>query len=220
MGMGEERGRAIEAARPFASVADLQAQAPVPQEALEVLSEVGAFASLGLGRREALWQASVVAREGVGLFAGVAPADGPSPLAEMTPEEETRADYLGSGMTVGPHRMAHLRAELARQGICSAAELGRRRDGEWAKVAGMVIVRQRPGTAKGFVFLTLEDETGLANAILVPQVFEANRALIVSSPLLVVEGRLQVKDGVVHVRAAKLTPITGLRIPGASHDFC
>jgi error-prone DNA polymerase len=222
-GLGETAGRALaleRAARPFASLADLQARAPVPREMLEVLSEIGAFASLGLTRREALWQASAVSREAVGLFAGVAPGDGDSPLSEMSSAEETRADYLGTGMTTGPHPLLHLRPGLARAGVRTAAELARGRDGEWVKVAGMVIVRQRPGTAKGFVFITLEDETGLANAILTPPVFEANRALIVTSPLLCIEGRLQYRDGVIHVKAAKLTALSGLRVPGASHDFC
>jgi error-prone DNA polymerase len=184
-GLGEEPGRRIEAARPFASVADLMARAPVSREVLHVLSEIGAFGGLGLTRREALWQATAVAREGTGLFAGVAPGDGPSPLPEMAPAERTAGG----------------------------------RPGEWVKIAGMVIVRQRPGTAKGFVFVTLEDETGISNAILEPRVFEAHRTAVVTAPFLVIEGRLQSQDGVVSVKAQRIRPLGGVPVGGVSHDF-
>jgi error-prone DNA polymerase len=218
-GLGEEPGRRIEAARPFASVADLMARAPVSREVLHVLSEIGAFGSLGLTRREALWQATAVAREGVGLFAGVAPGDGPSPLPEMAEALRTAADYRGTGMTVGPHPMAYVRGELARQGVRCAADLPDGRPGEWVKIAGMVIVRQRPGTAKGFVFVTLEDETGISNAILEPRVFEAHRTAVVTAPFLMIEGRLQSQDGVVSVKAERIRPLGGVPVGGVSHDF-
>jgi error-prone DNA polymerase len=218
-GLGREVGLSIEAARPFTSPADLGARTPVSREVLHVLSEIGAFGSLGLGRREALWQATAVAREGKGLFAGVMPGDGECPLPEMSPAEETVADYRGTGMTVGPHPMAYLREELARQGVRAAGELARLRGGTWVKVAGMVIVRQRPGTAKGFVFLTLEDETGLTNAIVEPQVFEAHRAAIVTSPFLILAGRVQQLDGTVSVKAYRFRPLRVGQVPGMSHDF-
>ncbi len=126
-----------------------------------------------------------------------------SPLPEMSKMERTLADYRGSGVTVGPHLMKYLRAELSRDGVVSARELAGMGDGRWVKVAGLVIVRQRPGTAKGFCFLTLEDETGVSNAVVVPDLFERHRALIHRASLLEVEGPLQVVDGVIHVRARR-----------------
>ncbi len=117
--------------------------------------------------------------------------------------ERTLADYAGTGMTVGPHLLRHLREGLAEEGVLRARDLPRRRDGAWVKVAGLVIVRQRPGTAKGFCFLTLEDETGISNAVIVPDVFQRHRALIHTASLLLVEGPLQMVDGVIHVRARR-----------------
>jgi error-prone DNA polymerase len=106
--------------------------------------------------------------------------------------------------------MAHLRPALAARGVLRAIDLKTALDGAWVLTAGHVIVRQRPGTAKGFLFLTLEDETGMANAVVTPDVFQRNRAVIHTSPLLQVEGPLQKVDGVIHVRAQKFLPI-GLR---------
>jgi len=138
----------------------------------------------------------------------------------MTAFEHTAADYRGTGLTTGPHLMAHFRAELSRRGIKSAAELRDLRDGQWARVAGAVIVRQRPGTAKGFLFLTLEDETGTSNAIVVPNLFQRHRALLQTVGLLIVEGPLQNQEGVIHVRARRFESLdrAALDLP-ASHDF-
>jgi error-prone DNA polymerase len=209
--------------RPYTSAAELVLRlerrgAHAPESVLETLAEVGALASLGLARRAALWQVAAVARESRGVFAGVAPDDA-SPLAEMSPLEETAADYAHTGVTTGPHPMAHLRERLSRHGVWRAADLARGKNGAWVKVAGMVIVRQRPGTAKGFVFLTLEDETGVTNAILTPQIFEAFRKVVVGSPFLVVEGPLQVQDNVVHVKARRIDAMNAFGVSGASHDF-
>jgi error-prone DNA polymerase len=126
----------------------------------------------------------------------------------MSPLDQTLADYRGTGMTVGPHIMQHLRAELTREGVLRAADLRRRRNGQWVKIAGLVIVRQRPGTAKGFCFLTLEDETGTSNAVVVPDLFQRWRAVIHTAALLWVEGPLQKVDGVIHVRARRLRPLS------------
>lgn len=204
--------------RPYTSIADLQARVGLPQSVLETLSQVGAFASLGQGRREALWQAAAVAREGFGLFAGVAPTDA-SPLPAMAPHEETAADYAGTGLSVGPHPMAHLRPALERGGASRTSDLAGQRDGAWVKVAGMVIVRQRPSTAKGFVFLSLEDETGIANAILTPHVFEAYRQVVVGYPCLLIEGRVQQQDNVTSLKAVRLQGLAAFGLSGASHDF-
>jgi error-prone DNA polymerase len=215
-GLRESAGRRIAAAAPFSSSADLARRAELHKDELERLAEIGACAGLGLSRRAALWQ--VAALSG-GLLAG-APPESPSPLREMTDFEHTAADYRGTGLTTGPHLMAHFRAALRRRGIQSAAELRGMRDGQWARVAGAVIVRQRPGTAKGFLFLTLEDETGTSNAIVVPDLFQRHRALLQTTGLLLVEGPLQNQEGVIHVRARRFESLDRERLElPASHDF-
>ena len=125
----------------------------------------------------------------------------------MSALDRTLADYRGTGMTVGPQVMAHLRKELRAQGVLSARELARVKNGKWVKIAGLVIVRQRPGTAKGFCFLTLEDETGTSNAVVVPDMFQKHRTVIHTAALLQVEGPVQKVDGVIHVRARRFTAL-------------
>ena len=137
----------------------------------------------------------------------------------MSLSERVQADYDGTGLTIGPHPMALVRASLVTRGVLRARDLLRERTGRRVQVAGAVIVRQRPGTAKGFVFLSLEDETGVANVIITPDVFQANKAVIVGEPYLIVEGLLQNQDGAVSVKADR---IDGLRTSGPavdSHDF-
>src|SRR5262249_19176636 len=151
----------------------------------------GALAALGGSRRADLWAAAVPS---VGPLFATASAPGPtppSPLREMALEERLAADFAGTGVTLGPHPMALRRAALARAGIARAVDLRRRGDGERVRVAGSVIVRQRPGTAKGFVFLSLEDETGIANVIVTPGLFARQRLVLVTAPMLMVEGILQ-----------------------------
>jgi error-prone DNA polymerase len=142
-----------------------------------------------------------------------------APLAPMTLAERVQADYDGTGLTIGPHPMALVRGSLATRGVLRASDLLRERPGRRVRVAGAVIVRQRPGTAKGFVFLSLEDETGIANVIVTPDVFDANKRALVDEPYLIVEGALQNQDGAVSVKADR---IDGLRAGGPepmSHDF-
>jgi error-prone DNA polymerase len=137
----------------------------------------------------------------------------------MTVEERLAADYHGTGLTLGPHPMALHRRQLARRGVLRALDLAAVDDGRSVRVAGNVVVRQRPGTAKGFVFLSLEDETGIANVIVTPQLFARDRLTLVSAPFLLVEGVLQKQDGVVSVRARRVVSLAA-RVPGApSHDF-
>jgi error-prone DNA polymerase len=133
--------------------------------------------------------------------------------------ERIAADYRGTGMTTGPHPMALCRARLARAGVLSAAELADLPNGRRVQVAGTVIVRQRPGTAKGFFFLTLEDETGFSNGIVTPTVFAAHRTLLTSAPALIIEGKLQNQDGVVSVKADRFQPVEELRTHTPSRDF-
>jgi len=206
-GLREEVGRRIEGQRaeaPFHSIADLIHRCGLRDDEAQTLAHLGAFAAFGRTRRDALWQSSAVAREPLlrgrqGTNAAPIPDPEPpnpfppggSPLPPMSPLESTLADYANSGLTTGPHVLAHLRTELQRQKVLRATQLAQARDGQWVKVAGLVIVRQRPGTAKGMCFLTLEDETGMANVAVMPPVFQHFRALIHTAVMLVVEGPLQ-----------------------------
>jgi error-prone DNA polymerase len=142
-----------------------------------------------------------------------------SPLAPMNAEERLVADYRGTGMTVGPHPMAYHRAELRKMGVRSAAELPHLPDGMRVRIAGGVIARQRPGTAKGFVFLSMEDETGIANAIISPQLFEQTHVVVVHQQFLLIEGQLQNQDNVVSVKSQKIEALTVTSAPTTSHDF-
>ena len=136
-----------------------------------------------------------------------------SPLPPMSAVDRTLADYKGTGMTVGRHLMAYVRAEMDAHGVLRTRDLARQRNGSWAKVAGLVIVRQRPGTAKGFCFLTLEDETGIGNAVVTPDIFQRHRSVIHTASLLMVEGPLQIVEGVIHVRARRFHPLALPRQP-------
>ena len=145
--------------------------------------------------------------------------DHDSPLRPMSPPERLLADYAGTSLTIGPHPMALRRAELALRGVLRATDLPRGRHGRRVRVAGAVITRQRPGTAKGFVFLTLEDETGIANIIVQPDLFSAYRSVIVGEPYLLIEGTLQIQEGVTSVKAERVLPFTGGGPEPQSHDF-
>ncbi len=143
----------------------------------------------------------------------------PCPLSPMTATERLVADYSGTGLTIGPHPMAMRRQELALRGVLRAIDLPRQRHGRRVRVAGAVITRQRPGTAKGFVFLTLEDETGIANIIIRPDVYAEQRLTVIEEPFLLIEGMLQNLDGVTSVRAERLEGLGGTPIDVESHDF-
>jgi error-prone DNA polymerase len=142
-----------------------------------------------------------------------------SPLRPMTPSERLLADYSGSSLTIGPHPLALRRMELAMRGVLRAVDLPHGKNGRRVRVAGAVITRQRPGTAKGFVFLTLEDETGIANIIVRPDLFTAQRTTIVGAPYLLVEGTLQLQEGVTSVKAERVLALTGDSPEPQSHDF-
>jgi error-prone DNA polymerase len=183
---------------------------------LDALAELGALAGLGDSperseRRAALWQVAALERDPHSLFAGRAPAAeeaAGSPLREMSPLERTLADYRLAGLTPGPQILAHLRGDLRRRGILSARELHEVPDGRFVRTAGHVIVRQRPGSAKGFTFLTLEDETGTSNAILTPAMFRRFRVAMASAPLVEIAGPLQNAEGVIHVRIRHLRALS------------
>jgi len=172
-----------------------------------------------LHRRAALWQVEAAARPSGPLLEQHAEPDTPSPLAPMNHEERLVADFHGTGLTVGPHPMAYKRAWLNAMGIRRANELRDLPTGKRIRIGGCVITRQRPGTAKGFVFLSLEDETGVANAIVRPDLFHENRLLLTSEKFLAVEGILQNQDNVISVRAERVQPLFVTKAETSSHDF-
>jgi error-prone DNA polymerase len=137
----------------------------------------------------------------------------------MTAAERLVADYRGLGLSAGPHPMALRRAEWDRLGIVPAAGLAALTHGQRVRTAGAVVVRQRPGTAKGFVFLSLEDETGIASVIVRPALFARARAVLLHEPYLVVDGELQQEDGVTAVRAAAVRPLAAFAAGVPAHDF-
>ncbi|MDQ6801381.1 MAG: error-prone DNA polymerase [Acidobacteriota bacterium] len=228
-GLREVFGKAIEegaqaqrragAKAGFESVDDLALRCKLRDDQLTKLAYAGALASLGLRRRAALWQAAEAARPAGALFAHAPSRHRASaPLPEMSLGEETLADYDSMQLTTGPHLIQHFREQLKRDNVVSARDLKRIPNGRRVATAGAVVVRQRPGTAKGFVFLTLEDETGMSQAIVHPNLFSEQRSLIVSSPGLIVEGILQNTDGQCSVKAEKFWPLEGMN-DVASHDF-
>jgi len=216
--------------RPFISIDDLKRRVPnIRVDELRVLASVGALNFIskkkGFHRRDALWQVERASRERGPLLAS-ADLDAveiesrePSPLVPMTPKERLFADFHGTGLTVGPHPLAQYRSQLAERGVSPAAYLKQLPDGTLVSVAGAVIVRQRPGTAKGFVFLSLEDETGIANVIITPQLFERDHGVVVHHSFLLIRGVLQNQDGAVSVKAGIIEPFPLLDAEIGSHDF-
>jgi error-prone DNA polymerase len=210
------------------------------RDEVATLAEIGALNAFGFDRRTALWQVEQAVRSSGELFeerdamrdaregseestrlappaSHLAPRD--SPLKPMTVPERLLADYAGTSLTIGPHPMSLRRPELALRGVLRASELPAGRHGRRVRVAGAVITRQRPGTAKGFVFLTLEDETGIANIIVRPDLFSEQRSTIVGEPYLLVEGTLQIQEGVTSVKAERLHSLGGDSPELDSHDF-
>ena len=191
----------------------------VPQ--LRALAEAGAFDGLWPNRRSALWEVLKHTRGAAGPLAPVPQDRRAAPVPALTPVELTEADYRVTGLSPAGHPMRHLRRAVAAMGAIPAAELERRRDGDWVTVAGLVICRQRPGTAKGFCFVTLEDETGLANVVITPKLFEEHKRLVRRSPLLLVSGVLQEEQGVLNIRGKRFAaprPEAGAAFV-TSHDF-
>jgi error-prone DNA polymerase len=209
---------AARAGRPFASMDDFLQRTGFNSEEHRALATAGALNALAGHRRAALWQV-----EGAfapdDLFGMVAEDAGElSPLEAMTHLERIAADYHTQALTVGEHPMKAIRASLP--GVLRAADLTGIRDGAHVTIGGSVICRQRPGTAKGFVFVSLEDETGVANAVVRPQLFEQWRLTITQEPALIIAGRLQLHDGVIHIQAEDIRALRCDDLPAeASHDF-
>jgi len=172
-----------------------------------------------LHRRDALWQVERAVRHSGPLLEAQPEPDAPSPLAPMNHEERLVADFHGTGLTVGPHPMAYRREWLNAMGIRRASDLRDIPSGKRLRIGGCVITRQRPGTAKGFVFLSLEDETGVANAIVTPDIFHQNRLLLTSERFLAIEGILQNQDNVISVKAERVLPLFVSKAETVSHDF-
>jgi error-prone DNA polymerase len=243
-GLREEVGKIIACPGPqplapsprFRSLDDLVARAGLRRDEIVTLADIGALNSFGYDRRSALWQAeravrpagemfedSVDSRQStVGSHFPPAPSFQPPascPLKPMTESERLAADYAGTSLTIGRHPMALRREELAARGVLRAVDLRSLRHGRRVRIAGLVITRQRPGTAKGFVFLTLEDETGVANIIVRPDLFARDRLVIVEEPFLIVEGVLQNQDGASSIRADAVHPFTSVALHFDAHDF-
>jgi len=218
-GLRGDSGRRVEALQPFRSAEDVARRARLRDDQLTRLAYAGALATFGMTRRAALWQASYAAKPGGELFEETSHSE-TSPLPEMGPAEETMADYTSMELTTGKHLLEHFRPHLRKAGVLTAQQLTKVPNGSRVATAGAVIVRQRPGTAKGFVFLTLEDETGLSQAIVNPQLFanEEMRATILRNSGLIVEGIVQNQEGQPSVRAEKFWPLEGLH-DVYSHDF-
>jgi error-prone DNA polymerase len=234
-------------ARRFKSLDELVVRSGLRRDEIVTLADIGALNTFGYDRRAALWQAERAVRPSGEMFeeagwaghAGEVEWEEPleedqrrpvpdtreeqktasCPLKPMTEAERLVADYAGMGLSTGRHPMALRRDELATRGILRARDLYTARQGRRVRVAGMVITRQRPGTAKGFVFLTLEDETGIANIIVRPDLFARDRLVIVEEPFLIVDGVLQNQDGVTSVRAEQVQGMRGLDIDFDAHDF-
>jgi error-prone DNA polymerase len=221
-GLRRQTAAAIVQSQPFRDIDDLARRVPeLNQDEMRQLAAIGALNSIGAAhRRDALWQASHAVRPARALLREIPEHAPASPLRRMNLEERLVADCHGTGMSVGRHPMAYRREELNRLGVIPAAHLPSVPNGHPVRVAGNVIVRQRPGTAKGILFLSLEDETGIANVVIMPDVFDRQRAAILSYAWVMVEGEMQNVDRVVHVRARHVAPLTSpLAIGTASHDF-
>ncbi len=236
--------------RSFKSLDDLKRHVPFAKNELRALAELGALNCFAEHRRAAMWKveetlhddllndlgSACLQRAGFGIlpkqsfqssrtqdaFASTPKACAPqtfeSPLAPMTLPERVKADYETMNLSTGPHPMKLLRENLPN--IWRATDLFQARHGSTIQIAGNVICRQRPGTAKGFVFISLEDETGVSNAIVDPDLFERFRLVITEEAFLLVEGEVQNSDGVVLIKARDIKPLVHERLVGSeSHDF-
>jgi error-prone DNA polymerase len=226
-GFGQQTAEAIIAERaraPFASIDDLRRRVSLcSKNELRTLAELGALNEIGPGkrhRRDALWQSELALRPSGELLAAASAPEVPSPLASMNSIERLQADFANSGLSIGAHPMRFHRQQLDRMRVIPAAAVKQIADGRRIRVAGAVICRQQPGTAKGFVFLSLEDETGIANVILKPDVFQRLRVTVLGNSYLLVDGILQNQKGVASVKAmdVRLCPMPTTAI-AASHDF-
>lgn len=220
-GLANAHAAVIIAARadtPFASVEDLWRRARIPHAALLALAAADAFRpAFGLARREALWAIKALGAAPLPLFAAADASIGETvpeiaepdiTLRPMTEGGEVVADYDHLGLSLRAHPVQFLRADLRRRGLVTCAEAMAARDGQWCETAGLILVRQRPGSAKGVLFVTLEDETAIANLVIWPKLFEANRRVILSATMLAARGVVQREGEVVHLIVHKIADLS------------
>ena len=224
-GLREEAGKTLEKERRkrlFSSIDDLRRRIGLRKTEMTTLAEIGALNGFGMKRRQALWQVEKACRPGGPLFARLdsSQEEAESPLRDMNAQERLLADYAGTGVSIGPHPMALQRQKLTRMGVTRASQLPSLPDGKRVRVVGGVIARQRPPTARGFLFMSLEDETGISNIVVHPNMFEQNRLLLISEPFLWVEGILQNRNNVTSIRARKFQAVPGIDIDLWSRNFC
>jgi error-prone DNA polymerase len=215
--LGSDPAALIVAGQPYRDLEDLARRTRLPAPALEALAMAGAFGCFGMSRREALWAAGAAATIRAGQLPGTTVGLAAPPLAAMTAAEETFADLWATG-TFGTHPLAHIREKLAGRGVIGAAELKTARPGATVVVAGLVTHRQQPGTARGVVFLSLEDETGMANVICPPPVWERHRRLAIDASALLVQGRVERMEEAVSLLATRLQRLPVVAASG-SRDF-
>jgi error-prone DNA polymerase len=224
-GLPRAVGEAIASARaerPFESIPDLARRAGVSTPWLERLAQAGALRGLEVQRRRALWGALAAgpASDAGDLLVAAPTDEPPAELPEPTASEEVAADYAATGLSERAHPMALLRPALASRKVRTARELLRMRDRAAVEVAGLVIVRQRPETASGIVFLSLEDETGIANLVVMPDVYEQFRPLVRGASFILAQGRVERTGAVVNVRVRSVAPLPVAQDVGArSRDF-
>jgi error-prone DNA polymerase len=200
----------------YTSVRDLWLRTGIPIRDLEILAAADTFGSLGLSRRQALWEVKgLIGTDGAETLPLFKSAGLPAPRTDqgadlplMPKGEEVVHDYRTMSFSLKAHPLSFLRARLDERGTVPAFRLGEYRNGDRVEVAGLVLVRQRPGTASGIVFATLEDETGIANIVIWRKTFDLNRRAILASRLLAVRGRLQIEGLVIHVVAESFTDMT------------
>jgi error-prone DNA polymerase len=209
---------------PFRSWDDFARRSGLSRAVLSRLANAGVFGSLGLERRQSLWHALAEDSKELPLFRRpiqAAPAT-PAGLPEMSEAAEVLADYRTTGMSLRAHPLEFLRPGLNQLGVVTAAQLKTRPDRKPVCVAGIVLVRQRPGTAKGITFVTLEDETGMANLIVRPAVWKRHRSAALGATVLLAHGRLQRQGEIIHVLATKLEDLSGWmrQMRSRSRDFC
>jgi error-prone DNA polymerase len=215
--LGSGPAAVIVAGQPYRDLEDFARRTALPSPALEGLAMAGAFGCFGMSRREALWAAGAAATIRAGQLPGTTVGLAAPPLAAMTAAEETFADLWATG-TFGTHPLAHIREKLAGRGVIGAAELKTARPGATVVVAGLVTHRQQPGTARGVVFLSLEDETGMANVICPPPVWERHRRLAIDASALLVQGRVERMEAAVSLLATRLQRLPVVAASG-SRDF-
>ncbi|TFI58350.1 DNA polymerase III subunit alpha [Sphingomonas parva] len=210
---------AARAERPFASIEEVWRRSGVPLAALEKLADADAFAGFGVDRRQALWQVRGLGETPLPLFAALEDREPEVALTPLTAGREVVEDYRAVQLSLRAHPVAFLRPELDRRKVTRCADLAHTKDGRPIEVAGIILIRQRPGSAKGVLFLTIEDETGIANAVLWPDRFEAQRRIVLSASMISIRGVVQREGEIIHVITARMEDMTPLLHSVGQMDF-